>query len=757
MALALASPVQGQSGPLAVSGQPVLLAVMMNGFPDETDTVFQLDAQGHLFAPESFLVRWNLRAGDFRVMGDDGGVYVDLEKIQGLSYSWDHSRAELAINASPEAFTPTRINAGANAPKAVASYTPGGHLKYDLSTTHGPGLANTQGLFDMSFFSGQHLFTNSLSAGFSGGVRLMSAYQLDRIDAIKTLRIGDSFNSTGAWGRGVLFGGIQYGTNFNVRPDFITTAMPSVSGQALLPATVDVYVNNALRSRQQVNSGPFSIQNLPVITGAGDAVIVVKDLLGREQRIVQPFFTSPSLLREGLVDDSYEFGWVRQNYGQFSNHYANPFATATYRKGLSKQLTGEIRGELQRDSATAGLSGAATLPALSSVIESSLALSYSRKLSAGAYSSLSYSFLGRRWSANARLQLSGSSFRQIGSDPANLPRQIGSVQLSVPLGAGTLSANYVRRLNLGESLARVVSVNYSQRIGEQVFGNVTLIRSLSPTPATVATLSLTMIHDHRHFAAATLAHAAGGTTLYSEFQQSTPRDEGTGYRLAMLNGGNNARQEASITRNHSFGSADVDLVRLNGANSGRLTLRGDVALLGGELYFARDLGDGFAVAQVKDQPGVAVYHNNQVVAHTDRRGRAVVGGLHPYQENLISIDPLSLRLELSIGNVQQTVIPRSRGGILVDFEVRQVRNATLAIVQSDGQALPPWTPVEVEGVEQIFTTGNRGEVFVELPRQKGNRIIARPPDAAPCELQVDLEGTVNTVPFLGPLSCAPMH
>lgn len=86
-----------------------------------------------------------------------------------------------------------------------------------------------------------------------------------------------------------------------------------------------------------------------------------------------------------------------------------------------------------------------------------------------------------------------------------------------------------------------------------------------------------------------------------------------------------------------------------------------------------------------------------------------------------------------------------------------MRNATLSIVQGDGKALPPWTPVEVEGVEQIFITGNRGEVFVELPRQTGNCVIARPAGAAPCELQVDLEGAINTVPFLGPLSCAPMR
>ncbi len=510
-----------------------------------------------------------------------------------------------------------------------------------------------------------------------------------------------------------------------------------------------------MRSRQQVNTGPFSIQNLPLITGGGEALIVVKDLLGREQRIVQPFFTSSALLREGLVDDSYELGWFRQNYGRSSNDYGDPFAAMTYRKGLNNRLTGELRTELQKDTATIGTSAAATLPALNSVVEGSLALSFSRGMAPGALSSLSYSFLGRRWSASARLQLNGLNFRQIGSDLANLPRQIATAQFSAPVGPGTVSVNYVQRQNVGEALTRVVSLNYSQRVTEQWFGTFTLIRSASPAPSTVAAVALTVLLDQRHFAGTTLASAAGGPTLYSEFQQS-PLDEGTGYRLAMLNGGT-GRQEASITRNQSFGSADLDLVRVNGATAGRLTLRGDVALLAGDLHFARNLGDGFAVAQVKDVPGVAIYLNNQVVAHTNRRGRAVVGDLRPYQENLVGIDPLALRMDMAIGKTQQIVIPRSRGGVLIDFEVRPVYGATLAIVQSDGQPLPPWTPVEVEGGNGPFITGNRGEVSVELPRQKGNRVIARQPGAAPCEVLVDLESAAATVPFLGPFVCAPLH
>lgn len=746
----------GQTEPPAppvLQYQPVILAVSVNGLPGDLGAVFLQDEDGHLYAPASFLNALNLRTRKLRVNPASGTVHFDLTKIQGLSYIWDHEREELAISVAPEAFLPTRINIGAGVTRDVAPYTPGGYLNYDLSLTHSPGVSTNQGLFDLGLFRGKGLLTSSFIAGTTGNMRLMTTWQTDRIEALKTLRIGDSYNSTGAWGRGVLFGGIQYGTNFAIRPDFVSVAMPSVSGKALLPSTIDVYVNRALRTSQQVNAGPFTIQNLPVVTGKGEVQIVVKDLLGREQLITQSFFASPSLLREGLVQDSYEFGWLRENYGLTSNEYSDPFAAMTYRKGLSNRLTGEVRIELQKDLATAGISAAAMLPAISSVVESSVALSSADGLPPGTLTSVSYSYLGRRWSASARMQWNSLNFRQLGSDPANLPQQIGAAQISAPLGEGTLSANYLQRLNQGESLMRVVNINYSQRLSEGLFASFTLIKPLSPDSRTVVGLVLTKVFDQKHFGSSSLNGGASPTTLYTEYQQSTPRDEGTGYRLAVLNGGESLRQEASVTRSQSFSTIQADFVRLNDDVSSRLNVQGGIDVLGGGVYFSRGLDEGFAIVQTKDIPGVPVYLENQVVAHTDQRGRAVVNNLRPYQTNRISIDPLALPMEASVSEIEKTVVPRSQGGVLVDFEVRKVRSATLTIIQSDGNPLPTWTPVEVVGIERSFVSGKRGEVFVDLPKANGNRVIARPPGGPVCELTVDVPDPASTMPFLGPLTC----
>jgi outer membrane usher protein len=101
-----------------------------------------------------------------------------------------------------------------------------------------------------------------------------------------------------------------------MRPGFVTMPQLTLAGEAALPSTVEVLVNNARRVSQQVQPGPFELTNVPVITGAGELNRVVRDLLGRETIVQQSYYASPRLLAPGLADFSFEAGWLRTGYGQ---------------------------------------------------------------------------------------------------------------------------------------------------------------------------------------------------------------------------------------------------------------------------------------------------------------------------------------------------------------------------------------------------------------------------------------------------------
>ena len=80
----------------------------------------------------------------------------------------------------------------------------------------------------------------------------------------------------------------------------------------------------------------------------------LRDVLGRETVIVQPFFTHASLLEEGLSDWSLEAGATRRNLGLDNANYGEGFASGIWRRGISNEFTLEGRGEVARRRSSAG-------------------------------------------------------------------------------------------------------------------------------------------------------------------------------------------------------------------------------------------------------------------------------------------------------------------------------------------------------------------------------------------------------------------
>jgi outer membrane usher protein len=222
------------------------------------------------------------------------------------------------------------------------------------------------GYFNHAGVGTSNLLAERLDSG-SRITRLDTTWTTDFPEKLQTIHWGDAVSISGTWGNSLSFAGVQYGTNFGTQPSFIMSPPQSAAGQATLPSTVDVFVNNALASHQSIPPGPFSISNLPVITGAGEVRLVIRDLLGREQIITRSFYGSQTLLRKGLENFSYEVGAVRENFGIASNDYGKWLGSGTYRRGLSEHFTGEIHAETMGSRTTMGAGGDTLLPRFGSI------------------------------------------------------------------------------------------------------------------------------------------------------------------------------------------------------------------------------------------------------------------------------------------------------------------------------------------------------------------------------------------------------
>lgn len=149
-------------------------------------------------------------------------------------------------------------------------------------------------------------------------------------------------------------GGLQVARNFATRPDLITYPLPQFSGQAAVPSSVDLYINSYKNTSVSVNPGPFTLNTVPYINGAGQATVVTTDALGRQISTTVPFYVASSLLQAGLSDFSLSAGALRQNYGYRSADYGQWVASGSGRYGVTDWLTLEGRAEGAAELAVTG-------------------------------------------------------------------------------------------------------------------------------------------------------------------------------------------------------------------------------------------------------------------------------------------------------------------------------------------------------------------------------------------------------------------
>src|SRR5436305_8189320 len=115
----------------------------------------------------------------------------------------------------------------------------------------------------------QTAILGSTLAREADALRLDTTWAYSDPESMKTYRAGDVISGGLAWTRPIRLGGAQMQRNFALRPDLVTMPLPTFSGTAAVPSTVDVYVNNVRTLSQPVGPGPYQISNLPTLAGAG--------------------------------------------------------------------------------------------------------------------------------------------------------------------------------------------------------------------------------------------------------------------------------------------------------------------------------------------------------------------------------------------------------------------------------------------------------------------------------------------------------
>ena len=738
--------------------EEVFLNVFIND--QHKDIVLLLRKEGRLFAVAQDLRRWRLHLPNTNPLTFYGEDFYALDALRGLTFKLDESTQSLAMQVPPRLFETTLLNGQEIDFSAPSAASPGGFINYSLLANHAEGITNSTGSLDLSGFgSWGSAQTRILGLDLNNearAIRLESTWTRDKPMELTRLRFGDAISGASSWGGAVRFGGVQWATDFSLQPGFMASPRPEISGESSLPSTVELYVDNLLRMRREVPSGPFTIQDLPVINGQGDAQLVVRDILGREQVITQPFFTSSRLLKQGLQSYSYELGFVRRDFGIDSNNYGRLMAVGTHRLGFTEKFTGEVHGELLGNQQSVGLAGVFLSP-LMGILSGSLAMSNSKK-GVGGLLGFGFQHQSGNFSVGGNTQLTSRNFAKLGMQSEKLaPQHISQMVVKMPTNDfGSFAVNYTQQALRDLEEQKSVSASYVSEVAGIGNLSASLTRYLSGEAKTVFGLNFSMNLDlgKRRNANINVSAKPGRNNANLQLNRKSPAGGGVGYRL-VSGLGDTDRREAEVSLQNGVGNYSLAAGQSQGQTAFRGSATGGVAFLGGSSFFSRRITDSFALVQVPGYADVGIYADNRLSTRTDSKGNALLTGLRSYQKNPVRIEQSDIPLDAQIDTLQLDAVPYFRSGLVLKFPVKRSRGALLSVVLENGEPLPAGAQVVIIDKNilenELFPTGMGGEVYLTgLEAENQLRVIWR---EQICEFALTFPETTEPLPHLGTYIC----
>jgi outer membrane usher protein len=738
--------------------QTMLLAVIVN--ERATDKIVEFRQRGgDLVATRSELRGLGLQVPP----GPDNGE-IALGRLTGLKFRVDQRQQVLHISVPVETLALTRINAQEKSSLRDVPITRdrGAVLNYDVFAMAAKGSVSGSGVFEGRLFTPAGLLTGTMLAtagnDYASVRRLDTTYTFADPYRLRRYSVGDVITGGLPWTRPVRFGGLQFSTDFGLRPDLVTFPLPTLSGQAAVPSTVDVLVNGVQQLSRGIDPGPFSVQQLPVVTGAGTITLLVKDASGQQRVETLPFYASGALLAPGLTSLSAEIGALRKYYATDYDSYDEIAAQGTLRYGMSSMAT--LEGHVEATARLANL-GAGAVFDLGHFAIMSVGAGLSRyEQETGALLYGSVERLTSRYRLAASAQLTDERYRDIaginGDKPARLVVQ-AAAGLNLPR-IGSLGAAFThveRKAGLAGQQSMQHSSTLSGTFSRQLFSDAyfygTGFYRFDESGSSGVVVGFTTRFGETTTAGASASAGPNGTSV--DLSLSRPAiDPGDVGWQAYASQGTSSRAMAEVSYRAPYALLSAGVDQHDGQVATRMRAEGAVALLRGRILASNRIQDSFALVDTSGIPNLRVLRENRPAGKTDAHGQLLISDLRSFEANKITIDPADLPIDADARSTTLFVRPYDRSGVLARFNIKQESTALVTLHDAAGAPLPLGSTAVLAATRARMPVGYDGQVYVVgIARQ--NTLTVTLPNQKRCIVSFAFQPVRGSVPEIGPLIC----
>ena len=746
--------------------QTLLLEVVINGYSTKQVGEF-VQRKGTLYALPQELKDLGFLIPKSRIAK---GELIALDDIPGFKWVLDSAKQQLLVYASDLILAPTVIEANGTEPQDGRRHIESGTgltLNYDTVGTFANGQNGGSGSFDLRNFSRHGItscdwmtYTGSTlrASGTKPFVRMDSAYTFANADKLRRYSVGDYINGGLGWNRPIHMEGLQIRSDFSTRPDLVTFPLPTLSGSAAVPSTLDVLVNGNLAASSEVNPGPFQVPQLPVISGAGTITMTLTNAQGGQVTVTQPFYAGANLLAKGLQTYAAQVGFVRREWGILSNEYGKMAGTAFYRRGLSQSFTAEATVETTPGTFMGGAGGAA-------ILWNRVLVNFDAGLSGGSAGggnlvTAGIQHTGRIFSLGGSATLASRNYRDVAATNGSpIERKQISAFTSLTLRRfGTVGLAYVgvgqapSPLQLQNTIAvstqsGVVTANYAVQF-HRISYYATEFRNFNVAGSSGLQVGLTIPLGRR--SSISVGGSSNGTAQVQA--QESPTKVGDWGFQAYASGGDVSHQFAVAQYKSRAGLLSVGADNSSGQTAMRVESQGALSLVDRGVFPSNTIYDSFAIVDTAPLKHVHVYQENRDVGTTDKFGRLLVPDMRAFDVNHIGIEASDIPADADLALDKQIVRPQDRSGVVVRFPIRFSHSALVKLVDDAGAPIPLGSTATLQATGALAPVGYDGEAYLE-DLGPHNKITIELMNGKHCTAAFDYKAVPGDIPTIGPVRC----
>ncbi|RIJ10209.1 fimbrial biogenesis outer membrane usher protein [Pseudomonas sp. 91RF] len=747
------------SGMEAVSDAQLFLELVVNQM--NTGRVVAVEQRGgRLFLPASVLRDTGM------TLPESAGTEVDLDGLPGLHSDYDSVGQRLLLDVPPDWLPEQFIGNRQVYPRTPALSSFGALFNYDLylndTDDAGTYLAawNEVRVFDSwgtLSNTGQYRRTlsgDSVSTLNNGYLRYDTTWRYSDDERMLTYEAGDVVSGALPWSSSVRLGGVQFSRDFAVRPDLVTYPLPQFAGEAAVPSSVDLFINGYKSSSTDLQPGPYTLTNIPFINGAGEAVVVTTDALGRQVSTTVPFYVTSSLLQKGLSDFSISAGTLRRDYGLKDFSYGPGVTSGSLRYGISDSFTLESHAEAADSLTLGGLGGNLRLGNFG-VLNS--AISQSRfDGDGGQQYSLGYQYSAQRFSFSwQRLQRRDqyADLTVVDSPYTSLSKRSEQATLSLNLERwGSLGVGYFDIRAADDSRTRLLNLSWSKPLWRNSSFYLSANREIGDANWAVQAQLVIPFDLRGSLAISSERSKTGQTQQRVNYSRAVPPEGGVGFNLGYANGDGPDYRQADVTWRLQSVQLQAGVYGTSEAETRWADASGSLVWMDHQVFAANRIDDAFVVVSTDGYANVPVRYENQQVGQTDRNGHLLVPWSSAYYRGKYEIDPLNLPANVRSPNVEQRIAVRRGSGYLLEFPLSRVIAASIVLVDAQQQELPLGSGVLHEESGTRTVVGWDGLVYLEnLQAQNSLRVTLA--DGKTCQAQFKVDLQQDQIPLIGPLVC----